>query len=117
VDRLVVVGGELDGLDDGAEQVLGVQRLAGLRPAPRMLQPPLARPVDDRLELGSGGDPDDRAASGAEPGRCRAQPVTAPGWIGFGLSRLSPPGRPGGLWPGRRASRPAPIGRAERRRR
>jgi len=29
-DRLVVVGGELDGLDDGAEQVLGVQRLAGL---------------------------------------------------------------------------------------
>jgi hypothetical protein len=30
----VVVGGEVDGLDDGAEQVLGVQRLAGLRPAP-----------------------------------------------------------------------------------
>ena len=50
----MVVGGELDGLDDGAEQVLGVQRLAGLRPAPGMLQPPLAQPVDDRLELGSG---------------------------------------------------------------
>ncbi len=62
-------------------------------------------------------DPDDRAASGAEPGRCRAQPVTAPGWVSFGLSRLSPPGRPGGLWPGRRASHPAPTGRAERRRR
>jgi hypothetical protein len=30
----VVVGGEVDGLGDGAEQVLGVQRLAGLRPAP-----------------------------------------------------------------------------------
>jgi hypothetical protein len=29
----VVVGGEVDGLGDGAEQMLGVQRLAGLRPA------------------------------------------------------------------------------------
>ena len=30
----VVVGGEVDGLGGGAEQVLGVQRLAGLGPAP-----------------------------------------------------------------------------------
>ena len=35
--RLVVAGGEVDGLGNGAEQVLGVQRLAGLRPAPGML--------------------------------------------------------------------------------
>ena len=31
---LAVVGGEVDGLDGRAEQVLGVQRLAGLGPAP-----------------------------------------------------------------------------------
>src|SRR5690242_6008931 len=31
---LVVVGGEVDGLDGGTEQVLAVQRLAGLGPAP-----------------------------------------------------------------------------------
>jgi hypothetical protein len=30
----VVVGGEVDGLDGGSEQMLGVQRLAGLEPAP-----------------------------------------------------------------------------------
>jgi hypothetical protein len=30
----VVVGREVDGLDGGAEQMLGVQRLAGLGPAP-----------------------------------------------------------------------------------
>lgn len=30
---LVVVGGEVDGLDGGAEQMLSVQRLAGLGPA------------------------------------------------------------------------------------
>ncbi len=30
----VVIGGEVDGLDGGAEQVLGVQRLADLGPAP-----------------------------------------------------------------------------------
>ena len=34
---LVVAGGEVDGLDDGAEQVLGVQRLAGQGPAPGVL--------------------------------------------------------------------------------
>jgi hypothetical protein len=33
----VVVGGEVDGLGNGAEQMLGVQRLAGLGPAPGML--------------------------------------------------------------------------------
>ena len=33
----VVVGGEVDGLGGGAEQVLGVQRLAGAGPAPGML--------------------------------------------------------------------------------
>jgi hypothetical protein len=32
---LVVAGAEADGLGDGAEQVLGVQRLAGLGPALR----------------------------------------------------------------------------------
>ena len=31
---LAVVGGEVDGLDDAAEQVLGVQRLARLGKAP-----------------------------------------------------------------------------------
>jgi hypothetical protein len=30
----VVIGGEVDGLDDAAEQVLGVQRLTGLGKAP-----------------------------------------------------------------------------------
>jgi hypothetical protein len=30
----VVVGGEVDGLDGGAEQMLGVQRLAGMGQAP-----------------------------------------------------------------------------------
>jgi hypothetical protein len=33
----VVVGGEVDGLGDAAEQVLGVQRLAGEGPAPGVL--------------------------------------------------------------------------------
>ena len=33
----VVAGGEVDGLGNGAEQVLGVQRLARLGPAPGML--------------------------------------------------------------------------------
>jgi len=36
----VIAGGEVDGLDGGPEQVLGVQRLAGLGPAPGVPQPP-----------------------------------------------------------------------------
>jgi hypothetical protein len=40
---LVVVGGEVDGLDGGAEQVLRVQRLAGVGPTPGVPQPPPAR--------------------------------------------------------------------------
>ena len=34
---LVVAGGEVDGPGNGAEQMLGVQRLAGEGPAPGML--------------------------------------------------------------------------------
>jgi hypothetical protein len=37
---LVVACGEVDGLDGAAEQVLGVQRFAGLGPAPGVPQPP-----------------------------------------------------------------------------
>ena len=35
--RVVVAGGEVDGPDGAAEQVLGVQRLAGLGAARRMI--------------------------------------------------------------------------------
>ena len=42
---LVVVGGEVDGLDGGAEQMLGVQRLAGLGPAPGVTLARAPRPA------------------------------------------------------------------------
>src|SRR5581483_5493138 len=46
--------GMLYGLDGGAEQVLDMQRLAGLGPAPCVPQSPPAEIVDDRTEVGAG---------------------------------------------------------------
>jgi hypothetical protein len=51
---LVAAVTEINSLDDGTEQVLGMQRLARLRPAPGVLQPPQVEPVEDRPEVGSG---------------------------------------------------------------
>jgi hypothetical protein len=50
----VVVGGEVDGPGNGAEQMLGVQRLAGPGTAPGMLEAPPAERVNDGPEVGSG---------------------------------------------------------------
>ncbi len=66
----VVAGGEVDGLDNGAEQMLGVQRLAGLGPAPGVLQPPPPERFEDGLEVGSG--------------RCQAVPDLPPPRLAVG---------------------------------
>src|SRR5438270_11934800 len=52
--RIVIADREVYSLDGGAEQMLGVQRLTGLRPAPGMLEAPPVEHVDDRAEADAG---------------------------------------------------------------